>query len=276
MTKKGKRSSIMVRIFGGFIVITLIAVGLLLFTLSRIHSMANDAGSLDNTYLPLYRQTNAVFLDSVKEIATLRAYVITGDEAQVEKFTALAEESTQIYDKLIANSTTEAGTKLITEAKDLHATYIKNATESLIPAVKEGDKDKILNIMKTLMVPTATALDAKLSDYQVRGETQMSEMLGGASKAAALTEQIVIFALVGFCIVALILSFVIARIIIKPIKIMQDGLLKAEKNNDLTMQVIIKSNDEIGEMAEALNSFMKKYVHHSNRFQKVHSRSMIQ
>ncbi|MBP7347090.1 MAG: methyl-accepting chemotaxis protein [Butyrivibrio sp.] len=258
MAKKGKRSSIMVRIFGGFIVITLIAVGLLLFTLSRIHSMANDAGSLDNTYLPLYKQTNAVFLDSEKEIATLRAYVITGDEAQVEKFTALAEESTQIYDKLIASSTSEEGAKVITEAKDLHSTYVKDATESLIPAVQEGDKDKILDIMKNQMVPTAAALDGKLNDYQTRGETQMSEMLGGASAAASMTEQIVIFALIGFCIAAVILSFVIARIIIKPIKIMQDGLLKAEENNDLTMRVIIKSNDEIGAMADALNSFMNK------------------
>ena len=258
MERKGKRSSIMVRIFGGFIVITLIAVGLLLFTLSRIHSMANVARGLDEIYLPLYKQTTAAYLDNEKEIATLRAYVITGDEAQVKNFTALAGESAQIYDSLIAGSTTEEGTKIITEAKNLHATYVKSATESLIPAVKEGNKDKILDIMKNQMLPTATELGNKLSEYETRGETEMSGMLSGASKAASMTEQIIIYALIGFCIVALILSFVIAKIIIKPIKIMQDGLLKAEKNNDLTMQVIIKSNDEIGEMAEALNSFMKK------------------
>ena len=74
----------MVKIFGGFMGVTLIAVVLLLFTLSRIHSMASDSRNIDQTYLPLYQETNQVIVNSEKEVATLRAYVITKDASYIE------------------------------------------------------------------------------------------------------------------------------------------------------------------------------------------------
>jgi methyl-accepting chemotaxis protein len=46
--------------------------------------------------------------------------------------------------------------------------------------------------------------------------------------------------------------------IIKPITILKTGLQEAEKNSDLTVQLSVKSKDEIGDMAQALNSFINK------------------
>ena len=69
MKEKSKRSSsIMVKILGGFMGVTLIAVVLLLFTLSRIHSMASDTKTLDQTYLPLYQQTNNVIVNDTSTV----------------------------------------------------------------------------------------------------------------------------------------------------------------------------------------------------------------
>lgn len=259
MKEKSKRSSsIMVKIFGGFMGVTLIAVVLLLFTLSRIHSMAIDSRSVDQKYLPLYQKTNSVILNSEKEIATIRAYVITKDESNIQSFTALADESDKTFDELIGNSTTDAGTKMVTDAKALHDSYVKIATDTLIPGVKAGDEDKVLDTMKNQMVPAAAALSTKLDEYRASEEKKMSGLLGAASDSAAATESIIIIAVIGFAIAAIALSYLISRMIIKPIKAMQKDLLAAEANNDLTLQIAVKSNDEVGAMAQALNSFMNK------------------
>ena len=259
MKEKSKRSSsIMVKIFGGFMGVTLIAVVLLLFTLSRIHSMASDSRNIDQTYLPLYQETNQVIVNSEKEVATLWAYVITKDASYIETFTSLNTESDKAYDNLINTSTSEEGKQLSTEIKTLHDAYCKIATDTLIPEVQAGDDSKVLDIMKTQMTPAASALENKLEEYQIRRETQILGLLNAASESAALTESIIIFAVIGFAIAAIALSYLISKMIIKPIKAMQRDLLAAEANNDLTLQIAVKSNDEVGAMAQALNSFMNK------------------
>ena len=259
MKEKSKRSSsIMVKIFGGFMGVTLIAVVLLLFTLTRIHSMATSSKNIDQTYLPLYQETNQVIANSEKEVATLRAYVITKDASYIETFTTLNTESDKAYDNLINTSTTEEGRQLSTEIKTLHEAYCKIATDTLIPEVQAGDDSKVLDIMKTQMTPAASALENKLEEYQTRRETQISGLLDVASKSAAMTESIIIFAVIGFAIAEIALSYLISRMIIKPIKEMQKELLAAEAYNDLTLQIEVKSNDEVGAMAQALNSFMNK------------------
>ena len=253
-----RSSSIMVKIFGGFMGVTLIAVVLLLFTLSRIHSMASDSRNIDQTYLPLYQETNQVIVNSEKEVATLRAYVITKDASYIETFTSLNTESDKAYDNLINTSTSEEGKQLSTEIKTLHDAYCKIATDTLIPEVQAGDDSKVLDIMKTQMTPASSALENKLEEYQTRRETQILGLLDAASESAALTESIIIFAVIGFAIAAIALSYLISKMIIKPIKAMQKDLLAAEANNDLTLQIAVKSNDEVGAMAQALNSFMNK------------------
>ena len=259
MKEKSKRSSsIMVKIFRGFMGVTLIAVVLLLFTLSRIHSMASDSRNIDQTYLPLYQETNQVIVNSEKEVATLRAYVITKDASYIETFTSLNTESDKAYDNLINTSTSEEDKQLSTEIKTLHDAYCKIATDTLIPEVQAGDDSKVLDIMKTQMTPASSALENKLEEYQTRRETQILGLLDAASESAALTESIIIFAVIGFAIAAIALSYLISKMIIKPIKAMQKDLLAAEANNDLTLQIAVKSNDEVGAMAQALNSFMNK------------------
>lgn len=253
-----RRSSIMVKIVGGFLGITVIAAVIFIFMLVKIHSITLTASSINNTYLPLYKDTNQVIENSLAEVAALRGYVITEDESFIAQFQELTVKSDALFDKLLHNSVLETETKLGEESQKLEDNYVKIATDSLIPAVKEGKDDEVLNIMKSQMVPAAKALSNKLEEYQVFRENQMSELLKTSSLAADKMEKMVITSIIVFLIVAIILSFLISGMLIKPIRRMQKGLLEAEKNNDLTCKINVKSNDEIGAMADALNLFIEK------------------
>lgn len=253
-----RRSSIMVKIVGGFLGITVIAAVIFIFMLVKIHSITLTASSINNTYLPLYKDTNQVIENSLAEVAALRGYVITEDESFITQFQELTAKSDALFDKLIHNSILESEKKLGEESQKLEDDYVKIATSVLIPAVKEGKDGEVLDIMKNQMVPAAKALNDKLEEYQAFRENQMSELLNASSLAAATMEKLVITSIIVFLVVAIILSILISGMIIKPIRRMQKELLEAEKNNDLTCQIIIKSNDEIGAMADALNLFIDK------------------
>ncbi len=253
-----RRSSIMVKIVGGFLGITVIAAVIFIFMLVKIHSITLTASSINNTYLPLYKDTNQVIENSLAEVAALRGYVITEDESFITQFQELTAKSDALFDKLIHNSILESEKKLGEESQKLEDDYVKIATSVLIPAVKEGKDGEVLDIMKNQMVPAAKALNDKLEEYQAFRENQMSELLNASSLAAATMEKLVITSIIVFLVVAIILSILISGMIIKPIRRMQKELLEAEKNNDLTCQIIVKSNDEIGAMADALNLFIDK------------------
>ena len=61
-----------------------------------------------------------------------------------------------------------------------------------------------------------------------------------------------------FLIAGIIIGLIVARQLTLPIRILQKQLHEAEENNDLTFHIDVKSNDEIGSMADALNDFIGK------------------
>lgn len=251
-----KRRSLMFKIMSGFLGVTAVAVVVCLFAILRISGMSNTATSIDSNYLPLYKQTNQVVSNATKEVAALRGYIITGDETFVDYYKELTSENEEIYSELINSSTTENGKRLSQESFDLEKAYEQIANDSLIPAIREGNEDKVLNIIKIQMVPAAKALNDKLAEYSTFREEEIATLLSDSAKTASATEKFVMIAVIIFIFLAVAMSFIISIMIIKPINILKRGLQEAEQNNDLTCYINVKSNDEIGEMANALNHFM--------------------
>lgn len=253
-----KKSSIMIKILGGFMGITMMSILLLLFIINKIDSLAVKANSIDTSYLPINQDTNQVITLSIKEVSALRGYIITENDTFWEEFLGYTKEADQLYTKLIAGSMTEKGKKLSQESKELEDAYVEIANNYLLPAVKQGNSDVILNVMNNQLMPADKALSSKLEEYRVYSEEQLKVLLDESAIIAKETESIVIKIAIVFVLVSIVISLLISRMIIKPIKILQKGLQEAEKNNDLTLQIQIKSNDEIGSMADALNQFINK------------------
>lgn len=238
--------------------ITMMSILLLLFIINKIDSLAVKANSIDTSYLPINQDTNQVITLSIKEVSALRGYIITENDTFWEEFLGYTKEADRLYTKLIAGSMTEKGKKLSQESKELEDAYVEIANNYLLPAVKQGNSDVILNVMNNQLMPADKALSSKLEEYRVYSEEQLKVLLDESAIIAKETESIVIKIAIVFVLVSIVISLLISRMIIKPIKILQKGLQEAEKNNDLTLQIQIKSNDEIGSMADALNQFINK------------------
>lgn len=63
-----------------------------------------------------------------------------------------------------------------------------------------------------------------------------------------------------FILGLIILSLMLRRLVIMPVKTMHTALTSIEQNSDLTLQVHIESNDEIGQTSNALNTMTRRFA----------------
>jgi methyl-accepting chemotaxis protein len=250
------RTSLMFKVMLGSLIIAFLGIGVAVFSVIQLGSISSQAKSIEQTYLPLYAKTNQVSKGSTQEVAELRGYVITGDQSFVDNFNSLVSSNEKLTQELIDTAVSEKGKALSNEVKTLNKAYTDIANNKLIPTKKANNNDEVLKIMNTEMVPAAKALNNKLTEYIDFRQSQMAGVLQQSTKQAE-NSRLILFSLMFVLIIASIaLSFVSALIISTPIKNMKKGLLEAEKLNDLTCEFHVKSKDEIGDMADALNSFI--------------------
>ncbi len=124
--------------------------------------------------------------------------------------------------------------RVLTVIKPLVATTDFRGTNCLgCHVAKEGDVLGAVRIDYSL-----NALDAKVSE-QVWWHIALSTVL-------------MVIGLV--CI-----SFILRALVVRPLKITREAITKISTNNDLTVRIPVKSNDEIGSMSSAINQMMNKF-----------------
>jgi methyl-accepting chemotaxis protein len=100
--------------------------------------------------------------------------------------------------------------------------------------------------------PAATALNAALSSLEVSAAKQAAATVSDAQSTYRSARTLLLIVLVLGLAVSVLLGAFVARLIIRPVTAVRDGLV-AMASGDLTVQVPVTSADEVGQMAGALN-----------------------
>jgi len=79
-----------------------------------------------------------------------------------------------------------------------------------------------------------------------------------SSNDATQAKSVMSILLAVFLLVAVSTSIILARMIVKPVRQLQNSLAGAAKNNDLTVSFAIRAKDEIGQMGDTLNDFISR------------------
>lgn len=250
--------SLVIKIFISTLFITLIGVACSMFGLLRIEQVTKQSESIRDIYLVRYSDTHAVAENSLKIMSDIGEYLITNDQKYWDDYTTLSESTIIILQRQYEEALTKEGKELIQEVTDLFQTYVNYANNDLYPTVQKGNQAQILSLMKTEMNPTADALDAKLTEYKSYRENQINKVIEQSTLLAENTQQLMIVFIILLIAISVSLSLLNGLLISKPIKKMKEQLKIAEEENDLTLNIHVKSRDEVGEMASAFNSFLNK------------------
>ena len=119
-------------------------------------------------------------------------------------------------------------------------------------AVSQGRSADYLAMRSTTIAPVAAelnaALDELLATEAAAAEASVQAATDTHESARTLVLAVLVLGLAG----AVALGLVVARLIVRPVVAVRDGLV-AVAGGDLTQRVEVSSTDEVGQMAEALN-----------------------
>ena len=212
---------------------------------------------VEHTY-KVIMASNAILATAVDMETGMRGYLLAGKE---DFLTPYKSGETSFYKRVSALQKTvmdnPAQVKLLEEIKQNIETWQKNVTEPIISLRREIGDSKTMDDMADLVGEARGKIyfdkfRAIIADFKQEEQVLLEKRKQDAEKAMRSTKT----AIIGFTTIAVILSIaltiIILRFIITPIA---KGVVMANKmaEGDLTQQLDIDQNDEIGVLAAALN-----------------------
>jgi len=246
------------KIGGGFLALvlfTFLVSGVSFYMIGQMNAGTKEMN--DNT-VPLLLKTAKVSKLNINQVATLRAYLITGDEKYVAEYRKYSDEAAGLEDELVNKAVTEEGRKFAQEVKKLDDEYDKYLTQ-VVTLKKAGKDQEALAMMRDQATPVANALNAKLEDYMAFRQKQIGSAFENAQSMGnqARTTGMVIGVLA--LLVGAGIGVSISRAVIGALRDVTGDLNKLSKG-DYSFKVpeaSLARTDEIGIMAKAMDNMLK-------------------
>lgn len=238
-----------------FLLVVLTATIGFVYTIWKVNDAAKFTAQVRGKFLPLLLQTTEANSDYSDVVADLRGYYVTRDSQLLIDYQKKSEVIKKSLDELVKASITIDGKRLSNELQGVSNRYFELAEKKFIPLTKEGKMEEALAVMQSEMNPLALSLFDKFDDYQDMRNKQMSGILEEAEDHAGEAQAASIAAAVLAAVLGIAIGFFAARSIARPI----NQLAVVAQNvagGDLTKQVCVDRQDEIGRLAVSFNTMV--------------------
>jgi methyl-accepting chemotaxis protein len=190
-----------------------------------------------------------------------RAIILARNPAEVEKLVRdadkMAESLNDAVEEQLDLALTEAGKKLLLDLKEAINLY-QEELETNIKLVQEGRKDIATDrIFAGPFVEAAKNMEIKLNtcvDRKLLLAKGLSESNNASAESASRIALILLFLVAA---VSIVLGIILTRSLTQPLAIVVATLTKME-NGDLTARASIRRGDELGLLANSLDSLAAK------------------
>ncbi|MCU1604900.1 MAG: chemotaxis sensory transducer [Modestobacter sp.] len=122
----------------------------------------------------------------------------------------------------------------------------------LLALARSGDMTAYLAMRTGQIKPVSTALNEALTRLEESEVANATSTVAAARGTYESAQTLVLVVLVVGVLGAIVLGLFVARLIVRPVTAVRDGL-EAMAGGDLTVHVEVRSGDEVGQMAAALN-----------------------
>lgn len=249
------RANLSTKMIGYFLLVVLVAAIGFGYTVWKVNDISNIVEKVNNVNLPLLLETSQVNNNTSDAVASIRGYFITKNPELLNDFKKKMSESATLEDHLLQGSVTPEGKRLGTEVKAAHDKYMNIAEQKVIPLIQANQGDAAQQVMINELTPAAKELNNKLDKYQELRNQQIGSTLTEAVGHAHQTKMTAIFVALLAAILGVVIGFLAARNIAGPVNKLV-GMTKKIAEGDLTQHIAINRQDEIGQLAGAVNAMV--------------------
>lgn len=239
----------MIAYFMLVVIVGVVGFGFVMYNVNNAEELITRTGGED---IPRLIQTAEIARGIENKFASLRGYLISGDPVSLNNFRRVTAESEKSQKDLLAVVRTAEGKRVATELLALDAKYSEIAEKVVIPLKQAGKEQEALAVMNGELTNIGRQSRDKVKEYmelrreQINKSMDQSVTAAGSSAKASLTAGLLSACLgVGIGIFA-------ARSISRPVNQLA-AVAQQVASGDLTQQVKVVSQDEIGQLATAFN-----------------------
>jgi methyl-accepting chemotaxis protein len=136
---------------------------------------------------------------------------------------------------------------------------IHSKAGEIINHLNNGEKDEAVRIFRVEVLPSTLNVISILEKIQARYSVLLDDELNEIHQAGMMFERIIIVIIIIALIAGVLLTLIITSIITKPIRHVTLSLKDiSEGEGDLTNTILVKSKDEIGDLAKYFNRTLEK------------------
>lgn len=186
-----------------------------------------------------------------------RGYLLTGDEEFREELKEKADKVEALFQKMNEYEDITAKQKeTLQKAQQLYEAYLA-ASNKAVEALDQGKREEALSHHFGIERQSRKTLDSTVSGLMedVRQEKEADTQELAAQEAVSVNIQIA-FSVAGF-LIAFVIGGLLVRAIIRPLNRVNAQLAAiADGEGDLTHELTVSSNDEIGQLAASFNRML--------------------
>jgi methyl-accepting chemotaxis protein len=189
-----------------------------------------------------------------ERVSTLRAYLLYKDEAQLKKFQGITEELRIIHEQLSKDPNLS---QEVIDTINRSAEWRKSIEANVFTLAKEGKWEEAAQFSASTR-STFTQIKQEFVQYRDAEYKKQDIALDEMEKSAENIKIIVLTALIGCSIIAVVLAIWFANKLVKPIQVIDEKLHElSSSEGDLTARLDVTSNDEIGNIATSFNQMLE-------------------
>ncbi|MBP1971208.1 methyl-accepting chemotaxis protein [Virgibacillus natechei] len=259
--KKGFKS-VKAKIIFGFSIVILLVFLLGIFNNYSTYHTNNEIEEILDYQLEMLIADEQLAVDMAERTSLLRGYLLYGDQHYKDEFEGTLEESIELENFVLENSSSEQAQELIDRKIEWG-----HLTDEVFAHYDGGNEERAMDIMADEVQPIANELIDGFQDMATSRETQIHEIGDEIIANGELTFYIGASITILVMILGVVVALVTSRSITKPIIAVMERM-KLIANGDLSSEPIqTKSRDEIGQLVTAtneMNTSMQEVIHKIN------------
>jgi methyl-accepting chemotaxis protein len=205
--------------------------------------------------IPRLLQTAEIARNVENKFASLRGFLISGDRVSLDNFRRVTAENEKLEKELLAAARTEQGKKVVNELMALEGKYSEIAERVVIAHKQAGRDQEALQVMNGELTELGRQLRAKAKEYSELRREQIDTAMAKSVNAADAGEKAAVAAGLASALLGLLIGVFAARSISRPVNQLAMAAGKVA-DGDLTQQVRVTRQDEIGHLAASFNAMV--------------------